>query len=320
MHGSFRDFAFNGDFIFPVIFALPGNNQFQSKFANPITQAWNFGFQRQVGNNLLIEADYVGNKGNNLLRVLDGNLTSVPRVNAIVGGTPRTISPTNTTNNFLNGSLNSAFFQSALNVSIGLSSYQSAQFRVTKNLTNKKWGLGRIQGAYTWSHSIDDAADPLVPEGGGRTFPRDSSGFAGGARVERGDSGFDTRHRFVMNYTYEFPIHFENRALNSVLGNWSMSGIWQAQSGNPYSIFSGTDSAGTALSQRADFAVSGAPVGTFTRLAATTGLDPRTQTGPTRDLFKNPCSGVVNASGSTCTNQLIGRQGGGSRCLCRTSL
>jgi hypothetical protein len=313
VHGSFRDFGFTGDFIFPVIFALPGNNQFQSKFANPITQAWNFGFQRQVGNNLLIEADYVGNKGNNLLRVLDGNLTSVPRVNSIVGGTPTPISATNLTNNFLNGSLNSAFFQSALNVSIGMSSYQSAQFRVTKNLTNKKWGLGRIQGAYTWSHSIDDAADPLVAEGGGRTFPRDSSGFAGGARAERGNSGFDTRHRFVMNYTYEFPIRFENRALNSVLGNWSMGGIWQAQSGNSYSIFSGTDSAGTALSQRADFATPGAPVGTFTRLAATTGLDPRTQTGPTRDQFKNPCAGVVNATGSTCTGQLIGRQGGVGR-------
>ncbi len=313
VNGSFRDFGFTGDFIFPVIFALPGNNQFQSKFANPITQAWNFGFQRQLGNNLLIEADYVGNKGNNLLRVLDGNLTSVPRVNSIVGGAPTAISATNLTNNFLNGSLNSAFFQSALNVSIGMSSYHSGQFRLTKNLTNARWGLGRIQGAYTWSHSIDDASDPLVAEGGGRTFPRDSSGFARGARAERGDSGFDVRHRFVMNYTYEFPIHFENNALNAVLGNWSMSGIWQVQSGNPYSIYSGTDSAGTALSQRADFADPSAPVGTFTRLGATTGLDQRTQTGPTRDLFKNPCAGVVNATGSTCTGQLTGRQGGVAR-------
>lgn len=295
-------------FLFPVIFALPGNNQFQSKFANPITQAWNFGFQRQIGNNFLIEADYVGNKGNNLLRVIDGNLTSVPRVNAITGSNNE-IFATDLISNFFNGSLNTAFFQSALNLSVGQSSYQSGQFRVTKRLTNERFGLGQIQGAYTWSHSIDDAADPLVGQAGERTFPRDSSGFAGGWKAERGNSGFDTRHRFVMNYTYELPIHFDNKALSYLFGNWSMGGIWQVQSGNPYSAFSGTDSAGTSFSQRADFADPNAPAGTFTRLAAPTSLNSRTQTGPTRDRFRNPCSGVVSADGSTCTNQFVARQG-----------
>ena len=310
-NGFFRDFSFNGDFLFPVIFALPGNNQFQSKFANPITQAWNFGFQRQIGNDMLIEADYVANKGNNQLRVIDGNLTSVTRVNAIRAGidAPQTISPTNTTNNFLNGSLNSAFFQSALNLSVGQSSYHSGQFRLTKRLTNKSFGLGQVQVAYTYSHSIDDSTDPLVGQTGERTFPRDSSGFAGGWTAERGNSGFDTRHRFVANYIYEFPLYFENKALDYIFGHWSMGGIFQVQSGNPYSVFGGTDSAGTGLGQRADFADPNAPVGTFTRLAATTGLDSRTQTGPTRDLFRNPCAGVVSATGASCTSQFIGRQG-----------
>jgi Carboxypeptidase regulatory-like domain len=315
VHGFFRDTAFNGDFIFPVIFALPGNNQFQSKFANPITQAWNFGFQRQFGNDMLLEADYVANKGNNQLRVIDGNLTNVARVNAIRNGidAPRTISPTNLTNNFLNGSLNSAFFQSALNLSVGQSTYHSGQFRLTKRLTNKTYGLGQLQAAYTWSHSIDDSTDPLVGQAGERTFPRDSSGFAGGWQSERGNSGFDTRHRFVANYIYEFPIYFENNTLDAILGHWSMGGIWQVQSGNPYSIFGGTDSVGSAFGQRADYANPGAPVGTYTRLAAPTSFDPRTQTGPTANLFRNPCSGTVNATGSTCTNQFISREGNVAR-------
>ncbi|MEK6279809.1 MAG: TonB-dependent receptor [Acidobacteriota bacterium] len=313
--GFFRDTAFNGDFLFPVIFALKGNNQFQSKFANPITQAWNFGFQRQFGNEMLIEADYVGNKGNNQLRVIDGNLTNVTRVNAIRAGidAPRTISPTNLTNNFLNGSLNSAFFQSALNLSVGQSSYHSGQFRITKRLTNKSFGLGQLQAAYTWSHSIDDSTDPLVGQAGERTFPRDSSGFAGGWQSERGNSGFDTRHRFVANYIYEFPLYFENKALDLILGHWSMGGIFQVQSGNPYSIFGGTDSVGSAFGQRADYANAGAPVGTFSRLAAPTNVNQRTQTGPTADLFRNPCAGVVSATGASCTNQLIGRQGNVAR-------
>lgn len=295
--------------IFPVIFALPGNNQFQSKFATPYTQAWNFGFQRELGNAFLFEADYVGNKGTNLLRVIDGQLTSVPRVNAITGSN-NTISPTGTFTNYLNGTLNQDFFQVALNLAVGHSTYHALQTRVTKTLSNKSFGLGQIQGAYTWSHSIDNSTDPLVAQTGERTFPRDSSGFAGGFnRPERGDSGFDTRHRFVLNFIYELPFEFGNKALDLVLGDWSMSGIAQVQSGNTYSVFGGTDSAGTGLGQRADYADPNAPVGTYTRLGATAGLDPRTQTGPTRDLFRNPCSGTVNAAGTTCTNQLVGRQG-----------
>ena len=41
--------------------------------------------QRQFGNNLLVEADYVGNHGLNQLRVIDGQMTSVERVNQILG-------------------------------------------------------------------------------------------------------------------------------------------------------------------------------------------------------------------------------------------
>ncbi|HSB29834.1 MAG TPA: TonB-dependent receptor, partial [Pyrinomonadaceae bacterium] len=67
-------FAFNGDEILPVIFALPGNNQFQSKFATPYTQSWNFGIQRELGNAFLLEADYVGSHGLNQLRNISGAL------------------------------------------------------------------------------------------------------------------------------------------------------------------------------------------------------------------------------------------------------
>jgi hypothetical protein len=42
-------------------------------------------------------------------------------------------------------------------------------------------------------------------------------------------------------------------------------------------------------------------------------LDPRTQVGPTRDNFRQPCAGIVNAAGTTCTQQLDGRQGTVSR-------
>jgi len=307
-------FAFNGDELLPVIFALPGNNRFQSKFATPYTQSWNFGIQRELGNLFLLEADYVGSHGVNLLRNISGALPSVTRRNAIEGAN-RQISPTSTRTNFLNGVLNTAFNPIFLNVALGHSTFNSLQVRLTKTLTNKRFGTGQIQGVYAWSHSIDDSADALVPGSGPggaseRGLPRDSSGFVGGfSAPERGNSGFDVRHRFVLNFIYDLPVRFDNKNLDRFLGNWTMSGIVQSQTGIPFSIFGGIDSAGTGLGQRADFAPAGQGL---SDLPSATN-DPRTYTGPARSLFRNPCpANRTNTSPTTCSAAVgtaVGRQG-----------
>jgi Carboxypeptidase regulatory-like domain len=297
----------DGAFIFPNLFPIPGNNQVQDKFATPYTQSWNFGFQRQFGGDLLFEADYVGSKGTNLLRAIDGNMTSVTRVNAITGA-DNAIDPFSTVNNYLNGTMNFAFFQSNLNVAIGHSTYHAGQFRLTKNLLGEqsRWGQGSFQAAYTYSHSIDNAPDPLDAQVGERVFPRDSSGFAGGLGGERGNSGFDVRHRFVGNMVYTLPFKFSNRWVNGALGDWTLSGIWQWQSGSPYSVFGFTDAAGTGLGQRADF------VGGDLNARSS---GERTQTGPDASLFATPCpvddpdcsgTGIIGRQGSTGRNAFYG--------------
>jgi hypothetical protein len=189
------------------------------------------------------------------------------------------------------------------------------QLRLTKTLTNKTWGTGQIQGIYAWSHSLDNSADGLVPgagPGGGseRGLPRDSSGFVGGfSAPERGNSGFDVRHRFVLNFIYDLPIHFDSKSWDRWLGGWTMSGIVQSQTGTPYSIFGGLDSAGTGLGQRADYAPPGGGLASLP--AATT--DPRTYTGPDRALFRNPCpANRTNTSPTACSAAVgpaVGRQG-----------
>ena len=307
-------FAVNGDELVPVIFALPGNNQFQSKFATPYTQAWNFGIQRELGHLFLFEADYVGSHGVDELRNISGALPSVARVNAI-RGLNRQISPTSTRTNFLNGVLNTAFNPIFLNLALGQSTFNSLQVRLTKTLTNKEFGTGQIQAVYAWSHSIDDSADGLVPGSGPggaseRGLPRDSSGFVGGfSAPERGNSGFDVRQRLVVNFIWDLPFRFSNRNLDRFLGNWTMSGIVQSQTGTPYSIFGGTDSAGTGLGQRADFAPSGQGLSDLSAASN----NPRTYTGPARSLFRNPCpANRTNTSPTTCSlavGPAVGRQG-----------
>jgi hypothetical protein len=322
-------FAFNGDELVPVIFALRGNNAFQSKFATPYTQSWNFGIQRELGNQFLFEADYVGSHGLNQLRNISGALPSVQRRNAICGTStdgpcgdelggdpaPGQINPTGTRSNFLNGVLNTAFNPIFLNLALGQSTFNSMQLRLTKTLTNKRFGTGQIQGSYTWSHSIDDSADGLVPGAGPggaseRGLPRDSSGFAGGFSAgERGNSGFDVRHRMVLNFIYDLPFTFENKTLNRVFAGWTASGIVQSQTGTPYSIFGATDSAGTGLGQRADFAPNGQGLSDL----STAVTSDSTYTGPARSLFRNPCPlNTVNTSASTCSDPVgpaVGRLG-----------
>jgi hypothetical protein len=277
--------ANNGDELSVLLFPTSGNNQLQRTLDMPSSQAWNLGFQRDLGGDFLIEADYVGNKGVHLLRVINASMTSIARRNALTGTNFVTSSSLRT--NYIRGSLNTAFGQGALssmNLSTGNSEYNAMQLRITKTLTNSKWGLGQLQAHYTWGHSIDDAPDALNTGAGDRSLPRDSSGYVGGLYAERGDSSFDARHRFVFNFIYEMPFFRGSSLRDKLLGNWVISGIFQGQTGYPISIFAnGVDTQGTGLSGRASFNTRD------DRLSSNhTQANDRIYTGPDRALFLGP--------------------------------
>lgn len=303
--------ANDGDELTVVLFPTSRNNILQEKFVIPSSNSWNLGFQRDLGGNFLLEADYVGTKGVNLIRSIDAQMASIARANAI-NGTNLGVT-TSLRTNYLRGTLNTAFAGSGqgafLIVSTGNSRYDAMQLRLTKTLTKAKFGLGQLQAFYTWSHSIDDAPDSLVTGAGDRSLPRDSSGFTGGLLAERGDSSFDVRHRFVSNFIYELPFLRGNSWLDRLAGNWTVSGIYQMQSGFPISIFAnGVDVQGTGLSGRASYNTRS------DRLSSTqTPGNTRNYTGPDRSLFTGiPCVGNNPAnpnSVSGCTILGAPRQG-----------
>jgi hypothetical protein len=290
----------NGARINVNLFPLPGNNIFQQKFATPYTQTWNFGFQRQFGNGTLFEADYVGSKGNNLLRSLDAQAASVLRVNAITGSNHQ-IDPTNFEGNYQNGVLNTAFDSGGaiINATVGFSSYNAMALRFTKRLESSFLGSGQFQVAYTWSHSIDNAPDPIDAGRGNRSLPRDSSGFAGGLGAERGNSDFDTRHRFVANFIYDLPFKSSRGWLNRAIADWTVSGIVTLQSGTPFSILSTSDSVGNGFTQRASYAATGQGLSATPNEATRS----RTQVGPSRTLFREP---TVGFQGNVARNAFYG--------------
>lgn len=276
--------AMNGDRGSAVLFPTSKNNTLQDKFATPNSMSYNLGYQREFGNSFLFEIDYVGTRGLNLIRSINAQLTSVARRNLLDPlSTPRAFT-LNLTTNYSRGSLNTAFAQNSafLLISTGKSEYNSMQIRVTKSLDNKRFGSGQFQAFYTLSHSIDDAPDALDVGTSDRSLPRDSSGFAGGLNAERGDSSFDARHRFVANFVYGLPFNFENGILDRVLGNWVISGIYQAQTGYPFSVFlNGIDTQATGLSARARYAFGGNGYA-----SNKTPENERIYTGPDRSLFQ----------------------------------
>ncbi|HVX67964.1 MAG TPA: hypothetical protein VHA11_15230, partial [Bryobacteraceae bacterium] len=60
-------------------------------------------------------------------------------------------------------------------------------------------------------------------------------------RDERGRSSWDRRHAFVASWLWTPPIKFANRAANTLLGGWTLTGIHTVQSGAPLTFVMGDD-------------------------------------------------------------------------------
>ena len=287
------DFPAEGSLSFPAVI--------DNKFELARIQQWNLGVQREIRGNIQLEVNYVGVKGNHLHRVVDGNAPNPALVAQLrelcrASNPPCEIPSGPDAFSEVSGALlyvpasdgglfpfaatnNSAFFHANLEKSIASSIYHGLQTTVTKRFSH---GLF-FQGAYTYSHSIDDSGDTIRPELGNLVFPANSFDL----RKERGNSGFDTRHRFVMNYTAELPLgrgkaHLSEGVVGKVLEGWSLSGISTFSAGTPFEIFDERDSDGTGSTQRANFNPTAAKI----PLAASS--SPRLQFGPNPGLFSEP--------------------------------
>jgi len=119
-----------------------------------------------------------------------------------------------------------------------------------------------LNGAYTLSKSIDNLSlDPIAATAGGgltatasRT-PADSRNYDN----ERARSDFDQRHVVNITGIYELPFGqgkriFGNvgRAVNTIVGGWSVNGIYTFQSGEPFTVRSGFLTHNFSSQSRAD--------------------------------------------------------------------
>jgi Carboxypeptidase regulatory-like domain len=120
--------------------------------------------------------------------------------------------------------------------SIGTSAYNAGQFVLRSRPTH---GL-QFDLNYVLSKSLDMGSDAerVGPFGGLSAIINTWD-----PKQMRGPSDFDARHQINANWVYDLPFgrgkHYGNdwnRAIDSVLGGWQVSGIYRWTSGFPFSI------------------------------------------------------------------------------------
>ena len=175
---------------------------------------FSIGVQREFGG-YFVEASYVGNRGDFLLRQPDVNRASFDdlRANAALPAAQRV------STNYLRPF--KGYSAIRMRLSDAESNYNSLQLYATKRRGNVLFTT-----SYTLGKVITDAS------GNG---DNDTAEAAGDRSYTRGPASFDRRHAFVGTFTYRLPFLLERGdLLEAIAGGWEVSGKVRAQSGQYY--------------------------------------------------------------------------------------
>jgi Carboxypeptidase regulatory-like domain len=245
---------------------------FDQHFRNPASNSWNLDFQRQISNNDVLDLAYVGAMGVHVLGQRDGNPPDPTLVAELVAFCNGTNTFTNqfgqtltcTQNQVSSTSLyaavgnpnsalgdlpfnavnNNALLQPFYQITELNSIYHGLQSKFTHRMSHG----AQFQASYTWSHALDNGVDPLAPNLGARTFPRNSRNL----RQSYGNSDNDVRHIFVANYIWNLPFgrgqsHLSDGFAGRVLEGMQLSGIFSAQTGTPFNVRGNEDTQRTGI-------------------------------------------------------------------------
>ncbi|HWR15632.1 MAG TPA: hypothetical protein VN577_12440, partial [Terriglobales bacterium] len=179
----------------------------------PVSYQYNFGIQREVARDLLLEIGFIGNVSHHLT-ANDLSLNQVP---------PELMGPGNS-------QLRRPFPQFSnvtwINPSIGNSTYHAGFVRAEKRMSGSLSFLAH----YTFSKFLDDveAANEFGATG--------SYMDAYNRGLDKGRSGSDVPHRLVVEALYELRGFKGNRVLNRVLGGWKVGVLETAESGPAFTV------------------------------------------------------------------------------------
>jgi hypothetical protein len=203
-------------------------------FAAGYAQQFNFQIQHEVAQTVF-KVGYVGNLSRRIDQTYDFNQPEPG---------PGAPAPRRPLNSIAPGVVGVTY-----NVTDGNATYHALQVSAERRF-NRNWGF---LGSYSWSHAIDNTANAFGGADNG-PIPQDRRDRS----ADRGNSGFDMRHRLIFATNYILPIgrgqrwDLGNSLANNLLGGWQMNLIWTAQTGLPYTpvLATSVSNAGGSRPQR----------------------------------------------------------------------
>jgi outer membrane receptor protein involved in Fe transport len=196
------------DFLDSDVFAVDPN------LRTPYVQNYNLNIQRELFRNGVLEVGYVGSHGTKLFRYRDINQPANPSVSSARPFDNGPFAPSGGTFFYVNQLETTAF-----------SNYNALQ---TSFSVRDRRGFS-TQINYTWSHSIDNASD-------GQDYVANATQPDNSYRtdLEKANSNFDNRHRFVVTASYAIPNFSKSHPR---LGKgWQLNTIVTLRSGNPFHL------------------------------------------------------------------------------------
>ena len=213
----------------------------------PYTIAYSLAIQREFAKNWSVEVRYLGTRGVHLFvqsRFNGGfppkfslptffSASEIPSASTLAGLKSR--------QDFLNARKrvlqDLGFFGNFTGFPTqGNSIYHSASINVKRRLTA---GF-TVDASYTFSRTIDDSTNELFSSFVNPRRPQDNFDMS----AQRAQSVLSHPHRFVASWIYELPYKGSNGFTRQLLGNWQISGVYQAESGQLVDALSFNDANG----------------------------------------------------------------------------
>ena len=184
------------------------------KLRTPYVQNYNLNLQHQLSDNVIAQVGYVGSAGRKLFRYRDINQPLDPAISTARPFDDGPFAPSG-----------GAFFYVNHLETTANSNYNALQ----TSLTLRDWHGFSSQVNYTWSHSIDNASD-------GQDYVANATQPENSHRpdLERANSNFDVRQRFVWTFGYGLPSLWKRYP--RIGEGWQVNGIVTLRTGSPFHV------------------------------------------------------------------------------------
>jgi len=210
-----------------LAFTASGFNANSTVYSEPFdfrtgyVEQWNVNVQRQFAGDFVAQVGYTGSGAHKMLYPINMN-QALPGTGTVNSRRP------------FQGVGNITFYAPLIN-----STYNALIAKLERRFAK---GLSML-ASYTMGHSLDGEGNEHDTSD---VSPQNMRNLA----AEKASSNFDVRHRFVLSGFYQLPFGKQAGFVHYLVRDWQLSGIFSAQTGQPFTATLSTDPSGTGATAR----------------------------------------------------------------------